>query len=108
MSRSHKSIETRHHEERDSFFADLARLNALSRRGFLRIAGLSAGIAAAKGLVTPASFQLVEMAHAQGTAGGGDGRRFSFAYISDTHLYKKELNDRFVRAILKAVDDVNA
>ena len=31
-----------------------------------------------------------------------------FAYISDTHLYEKTLNERFVRAILKAVDDVNA
>ena len=35
-------------------------------------------------------------------------RPFSFAYISDTHLYEKKLNERFVRAILKAVEDVNA
>jgi 3',5'-cyclic AMP phosphodiesterase CpdA len=33
---------------------------------------------------------------------------FSFAYISDTHLYEEKLNKRFVRAIEKAVADVNA
>jgi 3',5'-cyclic AMP phosphodiesterase CpdA len=33
---------------------------------------------------------------------------FQIAYISDTHLYDKKLNERFVRAALKAVDDVNA
>lgn len=103
MKRPWKSIETRHEEERLAFFADLARLGNLSRRGFLKVAGISAGIAAAKGLVTPTSFHLVEMAAAQ----EADQASFFFAYISDTHLYKKELNDRFVRAILKAVDDVN-
>ena len=33
---------------------------------------------------------------------------FTFAYISDTHLYEQKLNERFVRSALKAVDDVNA
>jgi len=70
-----------------------------SRRSFLKLAGVSAGIALGKGLVTPHGFQLVEMADA--------AERFTFAYISDTHLYPRALNDRFVRAILKAVDDVN-
>lgn len=95
-----KSIETRHHEERAGFFDALGRLD---RRAFMRLAGLSAGIAAAKGLVPPHSFQLVDVAEAQGAP-----PKFSFAYISDTHLYPKKLNDRFVRAILRAVDDVNA
>jgi 3',5'-cyclic AMP phosphodiesterase CpdA len=104
MTRHHKSIETRHYEERASFFGDLERLSNMSRRGFLEIAGLSAGIAAAKGLVTPVGFQLIDMAQAAESNRPG----FSFAYISDAHLYKKELNDRFVRSILKAVDDVNA
>jgi 3',5'-cyclic AMP phosphodiesterase CpdA len=99
-----KSIETKHHEERDSFFADLARMGSLSRRGFLRIAGVSAGIAAAKGLVTPHSFQLVNVAQAQETAQPG----FHFAYISDSHIYTRGLNDRFVRSIVAAVADVNA
>jgi 3',5'-cyclic AMP phosphodiesterase CpdA len=95
-----KSVETKYMERRDAMFAALARV---SRRDFVRLAGLSAGIAAAKGLVTPCSFQLVDVAHAQPAA-----PKFSFAYISDTHLYKKTVNDRFVRAVLKAVDDVNA
>ena len=33
---------------------------------------------------------------------------FRFAYISDSHLYERGINDRFVRSLLKAVDDVNA
>jgi predicted MPP superfamily phosphohydrolase len=103
MSKGVKSIETRHYEERDAFFAGLARM---SRRSFLRLAGVSAGIAAAKGLVTPRSFQLVDVALAQ-AAPGASAPKLTFAYISDTHLYPRTLNDRFVRAILKAVDDVN-
>lgn len=104
MAGAHKSIETKHYEERASFFGDLARLGALSRRGFLTVAGASAGIAAAKGLITPQSFQLVEIAQAQeaGTPG------FTFAYVSDTHLYTRNVNDRFVRSAVKAVEDVNA
>ena len=100
MAKGTKSIETRHYEERDAFFAGLRRM---SRRGFLRLAGASAGLAMAKGLVPPHSFQLIEMAGAAET----DKPPFTFAYISDTHLYPARLNDRFVRAILKAVDDVN-
>jgi hypothetical protein len=100
MSKGVKSIETRHYEERAAFFAGLQRC---SRRSFLKLAGLSAGLVAAKGLVPPHSFQLVEVA-----AAAEGAPPFTFAYISDTHLYPKHVNDRFVRAILKAVDDVNA
>jgi predicted phosphodiesterase len=103
MSNKFKSIETKHHEERDGFFDGLGRL---SRRSFMKLAGISAGIAATKGLVTPQSFQMVDV-H-DGTGGSGDSPRFRFAYISDAHLYEQKLNDRFVRSILKAVDDVNA
>ena len=103
MAPRHKSIETKHYEERDSFFTDLGRLGHLDRRAFMKIAGISAGIAAAKGLVTPHGFQLVEMAKAEGVHEG-----FKFAYISDSHLYAEKVNDRFVRSILKAVDDINA
>ena len=70
MAPRYKSIETKHHEERDSFFRDLQRLGRLSRRGFMRVAGAAAGIAAAKGLVTPHGFQLVEVAQAQGAGPG--------------------------------------
>jgi Icc protein len=104
MAPRYKSIETKHHEERESLFRDLQRLGRLSRRGFMRVAGAAAGIVAAKGLVTPHGFQLVELAQAQGA-----GRvPFTFAYISDTHMYTRNVNDRFVRSALKAVDDVNA
>jgi Icc protein len=61
MSKGVKSIETRHYEERESFFAGLARL---SRRGFFRVAGASAAAALAKGVFWPRSFQLVEVASA--------------------------------------------
>ena len=101
MGKGIKGIETKHLEERDAFFKGL---HGLSRRSFFKLAGISAGIAAAKGLLTPVGFQLVEMAD----AAQARNSKFTFAYISDTHLYKRELNDRFVRAILKAVDDVNA
>jgi 3',5'-cyclic AMP phosphodiesterase CpdA len=95
-----KSIETKYMEERDALFR---KLKNVSRRDFVKLAAISAGAAAAKGLLPPHSFQLVNVAHADEAK-----PRFSFAYISDTHLYKRQLNDRFVRAILKAVDDVNA
>jgi len=101
MSKGVKSIETRHYEERDAFFAGLRHV---SRRSFMKLAGLSAGLAMAKGLVTPHGFQLVQVA----SAAEGDRPSFTFAYVSDTHLYPASLNDRFVRAALKAVDDVNA
>jgi 3',5'-cyclic-AMP phosphodiesterase len=57
-----------------------------------------------KSLATPVGFQLIDVIESQAPAAKP---KFTFAYISDTHLYKNELNDRFVRAILKAVDDVN-
>jgi Icc protein len=101
---AHKSIETKYYEERASFFEDLARMGQLSRRGFLHIASVSAGIAAAKGLLVPQSFQLIEIAQAAESAAPA----FTIAYISDTHIYTRDLNDRFVRSILKAVEDVNA
>ena len=104
MARRHTSIETRHVEERDSFYEELLRLSQLSRRHFFRVSAISAGIAAAKSLVTPTSFQLINVAGAN----EGDAPRLRIAYISDAHLYKRELNDRFIRSIIKAVDDVNA
>lgn len=100
-----KSIETKHYEERAAFFEGLKHV---SRRGFLRLAGLSAAAALTRGIITPQSFQLVEVASAADAAGTAGSRPFTFAYISDPHLYTRSLNDRFVRAILKAVDDVNA
>jgi predicted MPP superfamily phosphohydrolase len=101
MTKGIKSIETKYREEREALFHGLRNL---SRRSFFKLAGISAGIAAGKSLLFPHGFQLIEVAEAaeSGTP------KFTFAYISDTHLYEKGVNDRFIRAILKAVDDVNA
>jgi predicted MPP superfamily phosphohydrolase len=93
-----KSVETKYYEEREQA---LRSLGGLDRRKFLKVAGAAAGAVMASGLVTPHSFMPVRMAHAQGKGG------FRIAYISDSHLYTKEINDRFVRALMRAVDDVN-
>jgi predicted phosphodiesterase len=98
MARRHTSIETRHHEERER---TLRGLGNLSRRGFLKASAAAAGAAAVYGLA-PHSFLPVRIAYGQG--GAGD---FRFAYISDSHLYDKEVNERFVNALMRAVDDVN-
>jgi predicted MPP superfamily phosphohydrolase len=99
-----ESVETKHLREREAFFRGLINVD---RRTFLRLSAMAAGTALAKGLVAPHSFQLVEMAYGAPMPGAGGKPPFTFAYISDTHLYEKGLNDRFVRAILRAVDDVN-
>jgi 3',5'-cyclic AMP phosphodiesterase CpdA len=100
MAARHKSVETKHLEERESLLRALA---GMDRRTFLKVASAAMGAVLAKGLLPPQSFQLVNVAQA---APSGSG--WSFAYISDTHLYEKKLNERFVRAALKAVEDVNA
>lgn len=99
MAPRHKSIETKHMEERA---AALTALRHLDRRGFLKVSGAALGAAAASGLVTPHSFAPIRVAGAQGKGGG-----FKIAYISDSHLYEEKLNDRFIRALLRAVEDVN-
>ena len=71
-----------------------------TRRDFMRASGVAAAGAAISGALSPHSFQPVDVEAA--------GQSFRFAYISDSHLYEKSLNERFVRSILKAVDDVNA
>jgi 3',5'-cyclic-AMP phosphodiesterase len=96
-----KSIETKHMEERAELYRALKNLD---RRSFVKVAAAAFGAAAASG-VTPHSFQPVRVAYAQG---GGKREAFHFAYISDSHLYERTLNDRFVNALMRAVDDVNA
>jgi len=93
-----KSVETKYMEERDALFRGLGRLD---RRAFMKVSSAAAGIIAAKSLVTPHSFLPVQVAHAEAAG-------FSFAYISDSHLYDRTLNDRFINALMRAVDDVNA
>jgi predicted phosphodiesterase len=96
-----KSVETKYMEDREALFRSMKNL---SRREFGKLAAAASTAVLSKGLVHPRTFQLVEIAHAEDKPAGG----FSFAYISDSHLYEKSLNDRFIRSILKAVDDVNA
>jgi len=85
-------------EARREFFNGLARVD---RRSFLKISAAAAGAAAASGLIPYHSFQPVAVAAEAQPA-------FKFAYISDSHLYEKHINDRFVRSLLRAVEDVNA
>jgi 3',5'-cyclic AMP phosphodiesterase CpdA len=102
-----KSIETKHMEERDSFFQAL---KTLDRRSFMKVSAAAFGAAAASGLVTPHGFQPVKVFAQQAGPGAGGKKQepFTFAYISDSHLYKRTLNDRFINALMRAVDDVNA
>jgi Icc protein len=89
-------------EQRKRLFA---RFHNVDRRTFLKLSVELAAVATAGGTrIAPHSFQLVELAH----AAKGDGKAFRFAYISDTHLFAKGMNHRFVKAALKAVEDVNA
>jgi 3',5'-cyclic AMP phosphodiesterase CpdA len=86
--------------EREAYFQTVLRLG---RRDFLKASGLAAAATLATGKLNPHSFQPVDVVHA-----AEPEKSFTFAYISDSHLYERSLNERFVRSILKAVDDVNA
>ena len=96
-----ESIETRHLRQRDELFQAL---KSLDRRSFLKVSAAAFGAAAAQGLFPPHSFQPVSVAH----AATPDAPKFTFAYISDSHLYDRNLNDRFVNQLMRAVDDINA
>ncbi len=100
-----KSIETKHMEERESL---LRGLRNLSRRDFMKVAGAALGAAAAQGVWNPGSFQPVSVAHAATGDDKGKVEPFRFAYVSDSHLYARDVNDRFVNGLLRAVDDVNS
>src|ERR1700692_3553739 len=97
-----KSVETRHLEERETLFRGL---RTLDRRNFLKVSTGAAAAALAAGVSNHFhSFLPINVAYA-GAGPGGQG--FTFAYISDSHLYVKKTNERFVRQLLRAVDDVN-
>jgi hypothetical protein len=110
MAARHKSIETKYYEERERVLKALRNCN---RRTFLKLSAAAMGAVMAKGLTPPHTFQLVEVVQAAvekgwSEAGASGNLPFRFAYISDAHLYERTLNQRFVRSIVKAVDDVNA
>ncbi len=98
-----RSVETKYLESRAALMRSLENLD---RRSFFRVSAAAAACVATRGLVHPHSFQPVTVRGAPGA--GRDVEAFRFAYISDSHLYEKKLNDRFVKALLRAVDDVNA
>ena len=101
MKPKHKSVETRYMESRKEFYDSM---NGLDRRSFLKVSSAAMGAVLAKGLIPPHSFMPVSVAQAADASGAP---AFRFAYISDSHLYSRSLNDRFTRALLRAVDDVN-
>jgi predicted MPP superfamily phosphohydrolase len=110
MAARHKSVETKYMEDRDKVLRGMRRLD---RRTFLKVLTASAGAVMAKGLMPPHTFQLVNVAEAaldkNASATGAPGTPpFTFAYISDTHMYTRTLNQRFVKGAVKAVEDVNA
>ena len=99
-----KSVETRYLQERDALFRSLG---SLDRRSFLKVSTGAAAAAVAAGVSYPfQSFLPINVAYAD--EGGGARPGFNFAYISDSHLYVKKTNERFVRQLLRAVDDVNS
>ena len=98
-------------EQRDSVLRGLRRLD---RRCFLKVAAASAGRGAGQGSDAAAyvSANRLRQCRDRQESSVGVGKPgsapFRFAYISDTHLYERTLNQRFVRAAVKAVEDVNA
>jgi len=97
-----KSIETKYMQERQEFFQGLKNLD---RRSFLKVSAAAMGASLASGLLPSHSFCPISVA--QAAASSDSSPSFRFAYISDSHLYEKKINDRFVRALLRAVEDVN-
>ena len=83
-------------------FRDLARMGRFPA-GFLHIAGISAGSPPRR---TDCSAKF--SAHRNRASGGRPTPGFTIAYISDTHLYTRDVNDRFIRSAVKAVEEVNA
>lgn len=99
-----KSVETKYYEDRDALFRGLARLD---RRGFLKVSTAAMAAAATAGVTyNLQSFTPIRIVGAA-QAAEGDRESFTIAYISDSHLYTRDVNHRFIRSLLRAVDDVN-
>ena len=72
----------------------------ISRRIFLR-RSLATGVAMGAAAGWLPLINTMEIAHAAGES-------FRFAWISDTHLYPEDLNERFVEKTVRAIEDVKA
>ena len=83
-------------------------LQDCDRRHFLKVSLKFAGMAAAASVIQPHAFQLVKVAHAAASPGAEPSAAFRFAYVSDSHLYARGLEHRFAKAVIKAVEDMNA
>jgi 3',5'-cyclic-AMP phosphodiesterase len=83
-----------------------AQFHNCDRRTFLTLSAKLAAVATAAG-IAPHSFQLVELVRSA-QAKEEPEAAFRFAYISDSHLFNKGMSHRFAKAVLKAVEDVNA
>ncbi len=97
---TYQSVESRYLREREALFRGLRNLD---RRSFLKVS--AAALAATAHLAPPQTF--LPIAVAQDAAAPESQPAFRFAYISDSHLYEKHVNDRFVRGLLRAGDDSN-
>ena len=105
MSRYKKeNLQTQVMRQRNEFFDALKNL---SRRDFLKVAAASMTAAASAGMLGKGLFQPIALAD-EAASGAKKIEPFKIAYISDSHLYVKEKNDRFANALMRAVDDVNA
>src|SRR5882757_1489228 len=103
MSRHIKGVETRFMEAREAALSGLARLD---RRNFMKVSLGAVGAAAAAGVSQHFhSFLPVRVLGIADASAAEPG--FTFAYISDSHLYARNINDRFLRSLLRAVDDIN-
>jgi 3',5'-cyclic-AMP phosphodiesterase len=79
------------------------RSTVMTRRTFLHKSLLygTTGVAAYGGLFFPL-LNTIDVAFAQG------GQSFKFAWISDTHLYPKNVNKRFVEKAVRAIQEAEA
>ena len=93
----HDSTETQCMENREK--------KGFDRRSFMKVSAAAMGASLADAVMPSHPFASVRVAHGATESGGPPA--FRFAYISDSHLYAKSMNDRFARALMRGVDDVN-
>ncbi len=71
------------------------RISSITRRDFLKVA-VSTTALGSIGL-----FKMEAAAHEEGNP-------FTFAYVSDSHLYERKVNERFIRSLEKGISDMNS